>query len=244
MGKAERVSQLDKAIIGLRSLVMEGALEAQSRLPEVALAERLGISRTPLRQAMDRLVSEGLLERIDSGGCRVASFDLDDIRDAIELRGVIEGTAARWAAERGADPDLLAQAETLLADLDVSLAASGGVDFDRYAQLNAAFHDILARLAGSPVIEKETKRIASLPLAGPSAFLREQELIPDFLPSLIRAQSQHRAIIEAIRDREGARAEALAREHARLARQNFAFLTEKHPHLAKRVPGLALVTPS
>ena len=244
MAKAERASQLDKAIIGLRSLVMEGAFQAHSRLPEVALAERLGISRTPLRQAMDRLVAEGLLERIDSGGCRVASFDFNDIRDAIEMRGVIEGTAARWAAERGADPELLSEADRLLTELDNSIGSSGGVDFDRYAQLNAAFHDILARLPGSPVVEKEIKRIASLPLAGPSAFLREQELVPDFLPSLIRAQSQHRAIIEAIRDREGARAEALAREHARLARQNFAFLTEKHSHLAKRVPGLALVTQS
>ena len=244
MGKAERVSQLDKAIMGLRSLVMEGAFEVNSRLPEVALAERLDISRTPLRQAMDRLVAEGLLERIDSGGCRVASFDLDDIRDAIEVRGVIEGTAARWAAERGADPQLLEVADSLLDQLDEALASSSGIDLDRYAQLNAAFHDVLARLPGSPVIEKEINRIASLPLAAPSAFLREQELIPDFLPSLNRAQAQHRAIIEAIRDREGARAEALAREHARLARQNFAFLTETHPHLGKRVPGLALVTPS
>ena len=241
MVEIERVTQVEKAIIGLRSLVMEGAFPAHSRLPEIALSERLGISRTPLRQAMDRLVAEGLLERIKSGGCRVASFDINDIRDAIELRGVVEGTAARLAAERGAAPEILAEAEHVLDQIDMAVGDPNAIDFDAYVGLNARFHLLLARLAGSAVVEREVQRVSSLPLAAPSSFLREQELIPDFLPSLIRAQGQHRAILDAICNREGARAEALAREHARLAQQNLAFLTEAKPHLADRIPGLALV---
>ena len=86
---SDRKTQFDKALLGLRSLVMSGEFAASARLPEVALAERLGISRTPLRQAMDRLVAEGLLERIETGGCRVARFTIEDVIDAIEIRGVI-----------------------------------------------------------------------------------------------------------------------------------------------------------
>lgn len=244
MGETERLSQVEKAMIGLRSLIMEGAFAAHSRLPEVALAERIGTSRTPLRQALDRLVAEGLLERVSTGGCRVASFDLADIRDAIELRGVVEGTAARLAAERGADPALMVEATEVLDRIDLAVADPGAVDFDSYVRLNLRFHHLLARFAGSAVLTREAERVSRLPLASPSAFLREQELIPDFMPSLIRAQGQHRAILEAIRDREGARAEALCREHARLALKNFAFLTASEPHLASRIPGLALVNAS
>lgn len=240
MDRPDRVSQVEKAIIGLRGMVMSGEYAAGSRLPEIALSERLGISRTPLRQAMDRLASEGLLERLESGGCRVARFDLEDIVDAIELRGVIEGTAARLAAERGADPALFERAEAVLDRIDAALGEP--VDFEAYVLLNAEFHELLSRLSGSEVIRREVERVCRLPLASPSAFLRGQELVPDFMPSLTRAQGQHRAILEAIGAREGARAEALAREHARLARQNFDFLTNADPRLVTRVPGLALVT--
>lgn len=239
---SDRATQFDKALLGLRSLVMGGEFAGTARLPEVALSERLGLSRTPLRQAMDRLVAEGLLERIETGGCRVARFTLDDINDAIELRGVIEGTAARMAAERGADPKVLAEAERVLDRIDAALKHPDHIDFDAYMSENGAFHQILARLAGSQLMQREADRVSRLPLASPSAFLRGQEMIPDFNASLVRAQDQHRAIVEAIRSREGARAEHLAREHARLARRNLDYLAHAGPGVAERVPGLSLLT--
>jgi GntR family transcriptional regulator, vanillate catabolism transcriptional regulator len=242
MGETDRVTLVEKAMGGLRSLIMSGELEAGSRVAEVSVSERLGISRTPLRQALDRLAAEGLLERLPGGGCRVARFDFDDIRDAIELRGVMEGTAARLAAERGADPALLAEAEYILEGIDRSLGSGEAIDFDAYTRLNAHFHDMIARLSGSALVQREVERICRLPLASPSAFLRGQEVIPDFMASLVRAQSQHRAILDAILAREGSRAEALAREHARLARQNLAFFKTADRRLATRVPGLSLVT--
>ncbi len=237
-----RSSQFEKALLELRSLILGGAFESNVRLPETTLAERLDISRTPLRQAMERLIEEGLLERIATGGCKVASFSVRDIIDAIEIRGVIEGTAARLAAERGADPRLMAQAEIELEAIDLALARSGGLDFSAYVRHNEAFHKILSRLAKSPIIEREVERVTRLPLASPSAFLQGQEIIPDFQESLTRAQRQHRELFSAIRDREGARAEALAREHARLARENLEYLMRGDPSLADKVPGLALVT--
>lgn len=242
MDATKGLSKFDKAQMGLRSLVLSGEFAPGARLSEVALSERLGISRTPLRQAMDHLVGEGLLERIETGGCRVAHFTIEDIHDAIELRGVIEGTAARLAAERGADAVLLAEAEDALDRIDRALVRPDGIDFDAYVTQNARFHDLLATLSHSPTIRREVTRVSRLPLASPSSFLHEQELIPDFQASLTIAQSQHRAILDAIVNREGARAEAVAREHARLARRNLEHLARHKADAADRVPGLALVT--
>lgn len=246
MGDSERMSLVDKAIIALRSMILSGALAPSARVPEVALSQQLGLSRTPLRQAMDRLTSEGLLERIDTGGCRVASFSIGDILDAIEIRGVMEGTAARLAAERGADARDLQACDATLARIDAALDSAldrpDDIDFDAYVALNAQFHGQLAALARSPIVTREVERVMRLPLASPSAFLQEQALIRDFQTSLLRAQHQHRAIVAAIRNREGARAEAIAREHARLARENLEHVMQSDHRLIASLPGLALVS--
>lgn len=238
------LTQLDRALFGLRSLVMNGAFTEGQRLSEVAVAKQLGTSRTPLRQAMDRLIAEGLLERIETGGCRVATFSKEDIADAIEIRGVIEGTAARLAAERGVAQPLMSEAEATLSQIDVAINNPEGLDFDAYVRHNARFHQLLAKFPNSPLIKREIERMSLLPLASPSAFLSEQAVIPDFQDSLRYAQRQHRAILEAIKNREGARAEALTQEHARLALINFNYLTNAEPALTKKVPGLALVASS
>jgi GntR family transcriptional regulator of vanillate catabolism len=238
----EKQTQFAKALLELRLLVLNGAFAASSRLPETQLAERIGISRTPLRQAMDRLVEEGLLERLPAGGCRVASFSMDDIIDAIEIRGVLEGTAARLAAERGPDPEAAEECRRVLDRLDEAVFSPDGIDFAAYVRLNARFHELVATMSASRLVKREVEKAARLPLASPSAFLQGQELVPDFRESLKHAQRQHRAIFEAILNREGARAEALAREHARLARQNLDHVMSADPSLAERVPGLALVS--
>lgn len=239
MNRQERSAQFARALIELRSLVLNGSFDGGERLTETVLADRLGLSRTPLRKAMDRLVDEGLLEQIETGGCRVARFTRAEIQDAIELRGVLEGTAARLAAERGALPDLANRMAEVLDDLDTAVATS--LDFEAYVPLNAEFHDLLSRLAGSNVVAREVDRASRLPASSPSAFMQGQELIPDFRESLKRAQRQHRAIFDAILNREGSRAEALAREHARLARENFDYVTREAPELAEKVPGLSLI---
>ena len=241
MNSSERITRFDETLIRLRSMILAGEFPVHRRLSETALADQLDISRTPLRQAMAKLVEEHLLERIETGGCRVASFSVEDIYDAIELRGILEGTAARLAAERGADHNLLHEAEEIVEQLNQTVAPQE-IDFATYVSLNAQFHQVLSALAGSRVMKRELDRMTQLPLASPSAFLQGQELFPNFRESLRRAQRQHRAILSAIQSREGSRAEALAREHARLARENLEFLITASPEITKQVPGLALVS--
>ena len=111
-------SQTVKAQLGLRELVLDGAFAPGERVPEIELSERLGVSRTPLRLALSTLAHEGLLEPLPGGGFVVRSFTSADVSDAIELRGVLEGTAARLAAERLESADELDPLVTTVELLD------------------------------------------------------------------------------------------------------------------------------
>lgn len=235
-------TQTLRAVLDLRDRIIGGRLPPGERLYEVTLAEQLGISRTPVREALARLEQEGLIERAPGGGYAVRTFSFADVLDAIEIRGVWEGTAARLAAERGAAPDRLRTMHTLLEALDATVEGEAGVtDFDAYVDLNAAFHAQLAALPGSDLIRAEVERANRMPFASPVAFLHAQQDVPGFRRSLITAQQQHRAIVAAIEGREGSRAEAIAREHARLARTNLEYVMFHDRSLIGRVPGLALV---
>jgi GntR family transcriptional regulator of vanillate catabolism len=228
-----------RATYELRQRIIHGGLPGGTRLYEVALSEELQISRTPVREAMSRLAAEGLLERATGGGFLVRAFSLADVTDAIELRGVLEGTAARLAAERGADPAALAAIRQVLAGLDACFGPGDTLDFDAYSELNARFHSALAGLCGSAVIRRELERVTSLPFASPSAFVLGQADAARSHQSLVMAQAQHRALVEAIARREGARAEALAREHARIALGNLS--AAFGAGVPAPVPGMALI---
>jgi GntR family transcriptional regulator of vanillate catabolism len=230
-----------RALIALRKRILGGDLQGGTRLFEVALAEELGISRTPVRAALSRLAEEALLDRTPGGGFVVRSFAVRDVVDTIELRGVLEGTAARLAAERGAPDDLMAEAREILRRID-RLFNAQNIDMDGYSSLNAQFHRLLARLSQSDVLCREIERITALPFASPSAFLDDQTHQTELTKTLSAAQEQHRALIEAIAQREGFRAESLAREHARAARRNVEFLLSHEAALREGVASLAILS--
>jgi GntR family transcriptional regulator of vanillate catabolism len=217
-----------RALTQLRQRILSGELQGGERLLEVPLAAMLQISRTPVREAMSRLAEEGLLERGSSGGFIVRAFGLDDVFDAIELRGVLEGTAARLAAERGIGRDALAGISAIVGELDTCLEAQRNVfDLQNYSRLNARFHEALSHLSGSKIISGELERVNHLPFASPSAFLPGNSELDVGWRSLDTAQAQHRGIVAAIAAREGSRAEALAREHARTARRDLEYVMKQ-----------------
>ncbi len=237
-------SQSLKALLGIRDLIVGGRVAAGDRLSEIPLGEQLGISRTPIRAALARLEQEGLLEKSPSGSYLVRAFTIEEVMDAIEVRGVLEGTAARLAAERGAPPGKLADITRVVEEIGKALEPGPmNMDFEAYVRLNDEFHDLLAGLAGSETLRRELERTKRLPFASPSAFLVKQDDVLVFRQSLVGAQEQHRAIVEAIRKREGSRAEAIAREHARLARRNLEYVVTSEPGLLRRIPALTLVRP-
>jgi GntR family transcriptional regulator of vanillate catabolism len=218
------VSQGLAAILGLRQLILDGELRAGDRLSEVRLAARLEVSRTPLRLALAQLEHEGLLEPVTGGGFVVRSFSTQQVVDAIDLRGLLEGSAARLAAERSSGPRQLGELIACVAKLDRIAGAAHPAtadDFELYVELNDAFHAQLFVLAGSDVLRDAYDRVLALPFASPGAFLLVQAEVDSFDPTLNTGHKQHHKILEAIERGDGELAEKLARQHAHLAAQNF-----------------------
>ncbi len=239
------ISQTDRAVLTIREMLLRGDFAPGERISELPLTARLlaadvNVSRTPLRLALDRLANEGLLRPWPTGGFVVCEFTLADVWDAIEIRGTLEGTAARLAAERLKDPrdlDALRHLYTQLEEL-VPLDADG---FPRYLQLNEAFHAEIWRLAGSPMLLRAIEQVVKLPFAAPSALVFGQAESGHSSRMSVIAQEHHRALIQAIANREGTRAEGLAREHSRVARQNLSHTLEDWEAL-RRIPGGSLIS--
>lgn len=241
MPEEKTATHAQRALISLRKRILGGELPGGTRLFEVALAEELGISRTPVRAALSRLAEEALLDRAPGGGFVVRSFAVADVVDTIELRGVLEGTAARLAAERGVPKAMMDVAHDLLRQID-SIFQREAFDMESYSALNATFHRHLAEMSQSDVLCREIERITALPFASPSAFLDDQSHQAALVRTLASAQDQHRAIIDAIANREGFRAESLAREHARAARRNVEFLLSHEAALREGAASLAILS--
>lgn len=234
-------SQAVKAQLRLREMILAGELPGGARIAELALVERLGVSRTPIRAALMRLEQEGLLEALPNGGYAVRTFSERDVSDAIELRGTMEGLAARLAAERGVAAVVLAEARACLDEVDRILQPPAVDDeaFSRYVILNARFHSLLSEMAGSPVIARELERVVNLPFASPSGFVVVQANTPRARDMLIVAQDQHRQVLDAIERREGARAEGIMREHSRIAQRNLREAVQAQN--LDRMPGVRLI---
>jgi GntR family transcriptional regulator of vanillate catabolism len=241
-GGDRSVSQTLKAQLALRELVLRGELSPGDRVSELQMVERLGVSRTPVRMALVRLQEEGLLEAIPSGGFAVKAFSEREVFEAIEIRGTLEGLAARLAAERGVSRSELAAASDCLDAIDdVVRRDTVAVDISRYVELNARFHSLLIDLAGSQALARQIERAGALPFASPSALVPAQSHSPESHHILTVAQDQHRCVLSAIERRESARAEAIMREHARIAHRNLerAFSNQI---ILDLVPGSALIT--
>jgi len=235
---AEDISQTGRALLNLREMLLRGDFRPGERISELPLVPRLGVSRTPIRLALDRLANEGLLEVSPTGGFTVRAFTVADIWDAIEMRGVLEGTAARLAAERlTGDHELEAlrkcrdEMESMIPTLE-----SGA----HYLDLNEAFHSAMVDLAKSSMLRRTLDRVLSLPFASPSALVFAPTELPRARELLVLGQEHHKSIVEAIENRQGTRAESLAREHARLARRNLE-LALSNRDVFSSVPGSSLI---
>lgn len=234
-------SQAVKAQQRLREMILAGHLPAGSRIAELVLVERLGMSRTPIRTALMRLGEEGLLEALSGGGYAVRTFSEREVADAIELRGTLEGLAVRLAAERGVRPAVLKLASDCLDQIDQVLSQKSLDDesFSDYVRLNGRFHKMLSGMADSEVLVREIARASSLPFASASGFVGVQAHSPDARDMLVVAQHQHRQVLDAVGLREAGRAEALMREHSRMARRNLVLALQNPQPSA--MPGVQLI---
>ena len=235
-------SQTLRALLQMRELLLRGEFRPGERLREIPLAARLKVSRTPLRLVLDRLEQEGLLSARPTGGFVAAEFTVQDIHDGIEIRGMLEGTAAKLAAERLQRVEDLAATLSVLARIDRLLRrwTSGTDALAHYITLNEQFHSLLIDLARSAVLRRAVDRAVALPFASPNAFILGHARGKEGREVVTISQMHHRAIVDAIANREPTRAEALAREHSRLARTSLEMVL-RDKKLFTQVPGASLI---
>lgn len=232
-------SQTARAFFGLRESLIRGEFAPGARMAELPLVARLGVSRTPIRLALERLAHIGLLDINASGGFVVRGFTPAEALDAIEVRGVLEGTAARLAAERLVDAAEIAPIRRLEEEMH-RLEGLTLDSFSDYMDLNEAFHSAIVNLAKSAMLTRAVQHAVSLPFAAPSAMVFPNSGMAHADEALALAKEHHRSLVEAIAKRQGTRAENLAREHAFIGRRVLAAALSDSKTLS-RIPGASLI---
>lgn len=236
-------SQQERVLIYLRDLILKGEFAPGARLGEVALAERLQASRTPVRLALATLEQEGLVEPSPGGGYVMRRITATEIADAIAVRGHLEGMAARLVAEHGVPRQLsnalnecLRTGDRLLAKSELSLD-----DYAVYTDLNNRFHHAIVEGSGNSALIRAIEMNNRLPFAAASAMLPMQSAIEEGHQWLFMAHRQHHSLVQAMERGEGTRAQALASEHVQIAQMNLAYALERPELCVKLAPALQLV---
>src|SRR5262245_60937130 len=199
---------VDDAVQALREAILDGRLASGSRLRQVALADELGISRTPLREALGHLQHEGLIELLPSGGVRVIALELQEAVDLYDVREVLDGLAARLAASR-ANPEALAALKKCLARMKRCVDRG---DANHWFAPHVEFHEGILRAASNAPL----KRQASLVRLSIQRFHPLLLSTPD---RLAQANREHEEILAAIVAHDGEAAERVARAHIASAKE-------------------------
>lgn len=206
----------------IRELIVDGTLAPGSRVAEAALAERLGVSRTPVRNALPALATEGLLEPAGKRGWAVRAFSPEDSFRGTELRCVLEGYAARELASRPDRAPVIAELRQCLADGDAIFRKGFVVKEDEgdYARMNRRFHDLIVGGARNPLLAELVHRVYSVPFVAPGVVAFNRVPLEEIYPILISAQHQHHAIVDALDQGQPELAETLMRGHSTAARRS------------------------
>ncbi|HEY0294440.1 MAG TPA: GntR family transcriptional regulator [Bordetella sp.] len=216
---ASGTSRSEAVTLVLRDMITRGDFPAGFHLQELPLAERMGVSRTPIREALATLAREGLLEPGPRRGYKVRTFSIEEIADAYEVRATLEGAACRLLAERGLPEDLIRRIRDLL-DLGDQLLERGlftRMEHEPWGEMNMALHQLLVGAAGNALLEHQVQQTCNVPLAGPRD-VHWYRLDQENFSLVQQAHRDHHAIFEAIVRRQSSRAEARMREHIYLSR--------------------------
>lgn len=233
-----------RVLVQVRDLILKGEFAPGERLTEVLLSAKLEVSRTPIRAALVRLEKEGLIEQSPSGGYMMRRITAVEIDDAILVRGLLEGMAARLIAEHGLPRQLSLDLHDCLREGD-GIIDSPTLQIDgytAYTQMNDRFHQLILQGAGNQTLIRSMETISALPFAAPSA------LVPGPAPDeqgkrwLLIAHSQHHALVDAMQRGQSGRAQAIAEEHVNISRENLRYALEHGDAASKFMPALKLVT--
>ncbi|HEX7127604.1 MAG TPA: GntR family transcriptional regulator [Thermodesulfobacteriota bacterium] len=196
------LSAQDVAYRRLRAMIVDNRLTPGTPLKAAVLAEEIGVSATPIREALIRLAADGLVVWRQNRGAIVAPFSAREVRQVYQVRSVLEGLAARLAAEN-ADESLARRLEAIVDRMAAHLAAGA---YRESVALNRDFHGAIHEQCGNPEL------LVTLRVFWDRA-QRFRNLAVDLTSHLEAAHRGHVAILDAVRGRRPDEAERLAREH-------------------------------
>jgi len=186
-------------------MILAGQFSPGDRLPERHLVDELGVSRTPVREALRRLNAEGLVTFEPNRGARVLRIDPEDISDLFELGLSLESYAVGLAAQR-AEPSDIAEMEIILADIENVVSQSDGEIRPAYTELDLLFHSHLVSCAKNSRLTSLTRQVVGMPaLVNIYAHYEHAHYV--------RSCRQHREILDAVKARDGEWASAAMRSH-------------------------------
>lgn len=199
---SDKYSLRGRVFTKLREDILSGLYKESEELKENTIALELGVSRTPVREALRQLELEGLVTMIPNKGAYVTGITSKDIHDIYMIRSYLEGLCTRWACENMTDAQIDALDEILyLSDFHARRSHN-----DQLVDLDNKFHDYIYKASGSKILNHVlsdfhhyVERVRKLTLA-----------VPD---RAAKSSQEHAAILDAIRKRDGDLAEALANEH-------------------------------
>ncbi|MFC0408949.1 GntR family transcriptional regulator [Roseomonas elaeocarpi] len=203
LSDTETASLSDRVYGRLRDAIIAGSLVPRARVSERMLAGVLGVSAAPVREALRRLESEGLVITLPRRGTLVADFGPEQLEKMGRIRVALEGTAAAFAA-RQATPEHI---EALTAQLAVMREATEAGDAEALAQANERFHDMIHEIADNAFLEQMLRSLRGYDRVGRRRILAAPG-------ELKLALQEHAALVEALRERDGEEAEARMRAHA------------------------------
>lgn len=186
----------------LRALIIEGELAPGARLNERELSERLGVSRTPLREAFRMLAADGLLVQLPNRGAQVVALSADDVRHAFEVMASLEALSGELAAQRVTDKDII-ELRAMQGEME---AAHAQHDLPNYYRVNRAIHDRINGVAANPILTQTFKTL-NMRL---HALRFRSNLVPAKWDQAVR---EHRDMIDALAARDGARLRDILSRH-------------------------------
>jgi len=199
-----RLTLPEAAAERLRTLIIEGELAPGARLNERELSERLGVSRTPLREAFRMLAADGLLVQLPNRGAQVVALSRDDVRHAFEVMASLEGLSGELAAQRVTDEDIGAL-RALQAEME---AAHARHDLPTYYRVNREIHDRINAIAGNPILTHSFRTLNTRL----HALRFRSNLVP---AKWDHAVAEHRCMLEALAARDGGRLRDILVGHLR-----------------------------
>ena len=224
-------THLQQVLGQLREMILKGGFAPHSRLEEKQLASRLGVSRTPIRLALQSLAQEGLLIYRPHRGFQVRAFTAKEVIHAIEIRGRLEAYACEMLAQRGISA---AAAERVRANLEATHAllaqpAHDVADVDVWVRLNAEFHRLLIADGDITLVAELVQRIGQVPLASAALVPTMGDNVPMVIDYVADAVRMHAFVFDAIVRREPARAHSLMLEHVHQGRMRMMSFIESWP---------------